>query len=189
MLVQTEEARFAASQSRATALLAVTGVIAGIGGGILAGIDGRNFHTITLGGATIPIVLAAVIAVGAISIIALLWAGAASIGALRKKPEAESKSRELTEILGSQFPSWLSKAPSESASLLLALLAGQLDRVRKANRQVNDALTQASRMLGIAVASGLILSVIVLFGTSAKEQWLHLAGESKKNSLSSRNPR
>jgi hypothetical protein len=37
-LVEIEESRFAAAQSRATALLGVTGVLAGIGGGTLAGL-------------------------------------------------------------------------------------------------------------------------------------------------------
>jgi hypothetical protein len=180
MLVQTEEARFAASQSRATALLAVAGVIAGIGGGILTGIDGRDFHSIELGGAEVPIVLAAVLVVGAISIVALLSSAAIAIGALRKTPEPESKAKELTQILKTQFPSWLDKTAPESAGFLLSLLTGQRERVRTANKQVNMALTQASRRLGIAVASGLILSVIVLFGTSAKDQRVQLVRDGKK---------
>jgi hypothetical protein len=189
MLVQTEEARFAASQSRATALLAVAGVIAGIGGGILTGIDGRNFHSIRLGGAEIPIILVAVIVVGAISIIALLSSAAIAIGALRKTPEPESKAKELTQILKTQFPSWLDKTAPESARFLLSLLTGQRERVRTANKQVNTALTRASRRLGIAVASGLALSVIVLFGTSVKNEQVHLVSEGTKSSMPSEDSR
>lgn len=188
--VQAEEARFAASQSRATALLAVAGVIASLGGGVLTGLDGRHYDlSVRVNGAEIPVVLALVIAVGAVAIVTLLWSGATAIGALREEPESESKSNILASLVKHQFPTWLSEATTQSSGLLLALLAGQRDAVREANTRVNDAIKRAARLLGVAVASGLLLSVILLFGTTAKHRQVYLVKDSGKNSIADRGSR
>lgn len=75
-LVQSEEARFSGARTRATTLLAVGGVIAGLGGNILAGLDGRQYPwPINVFGIEIPISLVLVCIFGAASIGLLIWSG------------------------------------------------------------------------------------------------------------------
>ncbi len=177
-LVQTEEARFTSSQSRATALLAVAGVIAGLGGGILGGLDNRDYHLqVRIDGIEFSLILVAAVIFGAVAIVTLLWSGATALGVLRKEPEKESKAKELSEILKTQFPTMLDLAPADSARALLSLLSGQHGAIRKINKQTNEALKQAGRLLGIAVAFGLLLSVLVLFGTTARHQKVYVVEE------------
>ena len=173
-LVQSEESRFSAAQTRVTALLAVTGVLGGIGGGILTGLDGRGYASVRLGASNLPIVHLLVILFGLIAIGALLWAAATAIGALKEQPEPPSKSEELDQLVESAFPLVLSRTPTQAASFLIAFLGGQRKLLREASGEVDKAFERATRVLGIAVASGLFLSLIVLFGTAGKPQQVYL---------------
>jgi len=102
-LVQTEEARIAASQSRATALLAVAGVIASVGGGVLAGLDGRDFALpLDVFGEQVSAVLVAACLTGAIAISCLVWSGILAIGALQERLDPQPQ--KLTPVVKNSSP-------------------------------------------------------------------------------------
>jgi hypothetical protein len=169
-LVQTEEARFAAVQTKTTTLLAVAGVLSGIGGGILASLNGRAYS---------PFVLLLVALLGLIAAGALLWSGAVAIGALKKKPEPEPKSKQLTKVIRDRFPPLLDKDPQEAALAVLPMLAKQHGRVHKASEEVNEGFRQASRALAIAVGTGLMMSLLIVFGATSKPQEVQLVKNPK----------
>jgi hypothetical protein len=173
-LVQSEESRFSAAQARVSALLAVVGVLGGIGGSVLTGLDGRAYAGLRLGGSSLPIVHLLVILFGLVAIGALLWSAATAIGALKEQPEPSSKSEELDQLVETAFPQVLATSSSQAAIFLISFLAGQRKLLREASGEVDEAFERATRVLGIAVASGLFLSLAVLFGTSGKPQQVYL---------------
>jgi hypothetical protein len=79
-----------------------------------------------------------------------------------------------------QFPGMLDQKPDESSRVLLSLLANQLEVVQAATAKVNKGLRRSARLLGVAVAAGLVLSILILFGSSAKGQ-RPLLGEHQGN--------
>jgi len=187
-LVQTEEARFAAAQSRATTLLAVGGVIAGLGVGVLTGLDGRSFRLpIQIAGVEISIVLVLACVTGVVAIVSLLWFGTAAMGVLQEKPDPQPQ--KLVPVVKRQFPGMLGQGAAESTRVLLPLLVHQLEVVQAATEKVDNGLRLSARLLGIAVVAGLVLAVLILFGSTTQEQHVlsvergeskfHLAGGSR----------
>ncbi len=169
-LVQIEESRFAAVQTKTTTLLAVVGVVASIGGGLAAGLNGREFAFLV----SIFAILFGSLAAGM-----LLWSGAVALGALKKTPEPTPKAEQLMKVIRDRFPPLLDKEPGEAALALLPILAKQHSRVHKASEEVHKAFKQASRGLGIAVLSGMIMAALVVFGATSKPQEVHLVKNPK----------
>jgi hypothetical protein len=174
-MAQSEEARLAAAQSRATALLAVAGVLAGLGSGLLARIDGRDYASAAIAGSEIPLVQGLVIASGVIAISTLLWSAASVVGALRTAPEPESQAEELDRFLENDVKTMLAETPSQAAESVIAMLAEQRLLIRIAGKEVDEAFERAIRMLGIALLFGLLLATIVVLATSEKPRQVHLA--------------
>jgi hypothetical protein len=188
MLVQAEEARFSSAQSRATTLLALAGVLATLGGAVLTGLDGRDYElVVNLFGVDVSLVLIAVCVAGALAIGALLRGTAIAIGALQKKPDPRPDL--LTTVVKDQFPTMLDQEPLDSSRFLLSLLTKRLELVQEAARDVTDAMRTAVRALAVAVVAGLVLSVIVLIGTTAKDHQVYLVKENGENSIAKRGSR
>lgn len=173
MLVQIEEARFAAVQTKTTTLLAVVGVVAGIGGGLAAGLNGREYPALVI----VFMLLAGFLAVGM-----LLWSGAVALGALKKTPEPAPKSAQLTKTIRDGFTPLLDKEPEEAALALFPILAKQHSRVQKASEEVHGAFKQASRVLGLAVISGLVVAGLVVLCATSKPQEVQLVKNPKSRS-------
>lgn len=173
-LTQIEEARFAATQARITTLLAVSGVLAGLGGGMLGGITGQSFVSSALSGKDGVVVCLLVLLTGSISVGALVWSAATAIGALKVPPEEKSKAARLDRFLKSEVSSLIEDSPKQVARALVAQLAGQRDLVREATDKVDEAFKEATRLLGIAVASGLALSLVLLLAASDAPQEIRL---------------
>lgn len=172
-LVQIEESRFAAVQTKTTTLLAVVGVVASIGGGLATGLNRPDY--------AVP-VFALVLLFGSIAGGVLLWSGAVALGALKKTPEPEPKSEQLMKVIRDRFPPLLDKEPEEAALALLPILAKQHSRVHKASEEVHKAFKQATRGLGLAVLSGLVMALLVVFGTTSKPQEVELVKNLKSQS-------
>jgi hypothetical protein len=181
-LVSTEEGRFAALQSLATTLLAVIGVVATIGATLLAGLHGRIYElVVSVAGLHISLVAVGAIAVGVLSLGALLSSGTVAIGVLRRTPDAAPEI--LVAVVGDQFPGMLQDAPEVSGQALLALLAHQLAELQYANRSLRNALSAVVQRLAIAVVSGLVLAVIVMLGTASTVQDTHVVNTRAKDAL------
>jgi hypothetical protein len=181
-LVSTEEGRFAALQSLATTLLAVIGVVATIGATLLAGLHGRIYElVVSVAGLHISLVAVGAIAVGVLSLGALLSSGTVAIGVLRRTPDAAPEI--LVAVVGDQFPGMLQDAPEVSGQALLALLAHQLAELQYANRSLRNARSAVVQRLAIAVVSGLVLAVIVMLGTASTVQDTHVVNTRAKDAL------
>jgi hypothetical protein len=181
-LVSTEEGRFAALQSLATTLLAVIGVVATIGATLLAGLHGRIYElVVSVAGLHISLVAVVAIAVGVLSLGALLSSGTVAIGVLRRTPDAAPEI--LVAVVGDQFPGMLQDAPEVSGQALLALLAHQLAELQHANRSLRNALSAVVQRLAIAVVSGLVLAVILMLGTASTVQDTHVVNTRAKDAL------
>lgn len=171
-LVEIEDSRFASAQARVTALLAVNGVIGGIGGSFLAGLGGRDYSS--------PVLIAAG-ALGAIAIGMLIWSAFLAVASLKKEPEPERQSKRLANIIKHRLPSLVDQPPENAAhSTLLPLLAKQHELIHKASEEIHEAFERATRTLGIAVASGLVMAVVIVLGAPSKAQEVRLVEESPK---------
>lgn len=179
-LVGMEESRFAASQTRATALLAVTGVLAGIGGTIFAGVKDTDYS---------PLVLLLAGALALASFAALLWTAFLAIGSLQRTPEFEpepegeagqgggrQRKREKAELadVSDELTSVLDLPPQEAAQALLPILAKQTRRIHGNTEDIHDSFNKATRGLAIAVFTGLVMSLLVVFGRAGEPQEVRL---------------
>lgn len=178
-LVQVQEDRFAAAQARATALLAVTGVLAGVGGGFLAGFEIRDY------GLLMQLVLAvlAFVALGT-----LLWSAGLAVAVLKREAESDPprkrgdegqksdspRAPDLHEILQDGLPLLLDKRPEEAAESLLAILARQQGKIHRNCQEVHDGFRRAGRVLTVAVVCGLFLSFLVVFARAGDPQEVRL---------------
>jgi hypothetical protein len=181
-LVSTEEGRFAALQSLATTLLAVIGVVATIGATLLAGLHGRVYELIvSIAGLHVSLVALGAIAVGLLSLGALLSSGTVAIGVLRRTPDPAPEM--LVAVVGDQFPGMLDDTPEVSGQALLALLAHQLAELQYATRSLRNALRAVVQRLAIATVSGLVLAVILMLGTASTAQDTHLVNTRAKDAL------
>lgn len=172
-LVQIEEGRFAAAQTKTTTLLAVVGVVASIGGGLVVGLNGREYTALVF----ILMALSGFIATGA-----LLWSGAIALGALKKTPEPAPKSEKLTKVISNGFAPLLDQESEQAALVLLPIIAKQHGRVHKASEEVHEGFKQASRVLSIAVISGLFMALLVVLGATGKPQEVRLVKNPKDQS-------
>jgi phage shock protein PspC (stress-responsive transcriptional regulator) len=168
LLVQSEETRFVAAQSRATTLLAVSGVLAGIGVTLASRFGDRHFpwpwHPFGVSlslGAVIVVILTLFTAV------ALIWASAIALGAMQQEIELNFSPAFQNALIGEQFPEMLETAGNLSSRTVLGLLAELHQGAQRANREINQALWRCGVWLGLSVATGLLLSAFVLGATSA----------------------
>jgi hypothetical protein len=163
MLVQSEQSRFASAQSRATTLLAITGVIAGLGITLAVGMEDRVFPwTVDLWGATVSLALAMLALFGAVSVAFLIMTGALALGAMQPQIGANSNPESLTATIGDQFPAMLEDSTVDSAETILGLLADQLEVVQASNAETERALGRSAICLGISIAAGVVLSSLTL---------------------------
>jgi hypothetical protein len=181
--VQIEESRFAAAQARATTLLAVAGVLAGIGAGVLSGLSGREYASTAIGGNEIPFVYWSVRLLGGLAIGTLLWSAATALGALKKEPESRRKAEELDNYLNEEALLMLRESPAQAADSLLTLLGGQREHVHASTAKVDEGFKSAARFLGFAVASGLTMVLLVVIGTTSKPQEVHLIERTSERSM------
>jgi hypothetical protein len=165
MMVQGEEARFTATQSRATTLLAVCGVLAGIGATVALHFDGRHFTPI------------AVMIVGALTLIAVTSLASASIialGAMRQEIELNMHPMLVTALIAEQFPRLLGESEDQAAKTVLRLLAELHAGAQEANAAINVALWRCGVFLGTAVSTGLVLSAFILVASSPMPHKVHV---------------
>lgn len=184
-LVEIEESRFAAAQTRATALLAVTGVLAGIGGTIFAGVRDTDYSPPVL-------LLAGVLALA--SFAALIWTAFLAIGSLQRTPEfepdpeagarqvsARQRKREKAKLadVSDELPLVLDTPPQEATQALLPILAKQTRRIHGNTEDIHDSFSKATRGLAIAVFTGLVMSLLVVFGRATGPQEVRLVERAK----------
>jgi hypothetical protein len=167
MLVQGEEARFVATQSRATTLLAVGGVLAGIGATIAFRFADRDFpwswHPLGL-----TVSLAAVIAI-VLTIVAvgsLIYASVIALGVMRQEIELETPPFLTNLLIATQFPDMVDDSEDQTARTVIGLLAELHSGALEANEAVNAALRRCGIWMGIAVATGLTAGVFALAASS-----------------------
>jgi hypothetical protein len=179
MLVETEEARFAGVQSRATTILSVAGVIIGLGAAVATGLDNRDYglRTDILG---LEITLAHVfvwvlLVLGAGS---LLRSGFIALGLLQKRPEPESADpSRLIAMVGEQFPSMVDSDSEKSARTVLLVLAERLKDLQVANQTINVAMKKSATWLVVAVASWVMLTATVMVWTTQQPREVYLVRE------------
>jgi len=179
MLVETEEARFAGVQSRATTILSVAGVIIGLGAAVATGLDNRSYglRTDIFG---LEVTLAHVfvwifLVIGAGS---LLRSGYIALGLLQKRPEPKSANpSRLIPMVGEQFPSMVASDSEKSARTLLSFLADQLEHLQDANKTINGAMKKSATWLVVAVASWAMLTATVLIWTTQQPSEVYLMRE------------
>lgn len=163
MLAQGEEARFIAAQSRATTLLAVGGVLAGIGVTFAFRFANRSFpwpwHPVGLSvsAAALVAILLTALAVGS-----LIWASAIALGVMRQEIKLKMHPALLNRLIAKQFPKMLTNGEEQIARTVIGLLAEHHFGGQKANGAVNRALRRCSIWMGIAVATGLSACVFAL---------------------------
>jgi hypothetical protein len=174
MLAQGEEARFIAAQSRATTLLAVGGVLAGIGVTVAFRFANRNFHWpwqpigLSVSAAALIAIVLTALAVGS-----LVWASVIALGVMRQEIKLKMHPALLSEMVANQFPEMLDEDEDQTARLVIDLLAERHSGAQKANGAVNRALRRCGIWMGIAVATGLSACVFALAVSSPS---LHGAG-------------
>lgn len=164
MMVQGEEARFSAAQSRATTLLGICGVLAGIGVTVALHFDDRHFTPIS------------VVIVGALALVAVLSLASASVislGAMRQEIELDMLPATATSLIAEQFPGMLEESEEQSAKTVLRLLAELHAGAQEANAAINFALWRCGILLGTAVSTGLILSAFILVASSPAPREAH----------------
>lgn len=83
----------------------------------------------------------------------------------------------------------LSQGSAQSSQVVLLLLAGQLEVLQKATENLDRALRRSARLLGLAAVNGLLLSMIILFGTTSGPQNVYLLQDEAKNLPSAQGPR
>jgi hypothetical protein len=163
MLVQGEEARFIATQSRATTLLAVGGVLAGIGATVSFRFAEREFpwpcHPFgtTISVAAVIAVILAVVAVGS-----LIYASVIALGVMRQEIKLKMRPTVVNRLIAVQFPKLLEDDQDQAARIVLGLLADLHRGGQKANSALKEALWRCGVWLGVAVATGLTLGVFAL---------------------------
>jgi hypothetical protein len=176
--VRSEEERFAGAQSRATALLAVSGVIAGLGGTFAVQVDSRSFPwQVNAFGASVPVAPVIIITLGAICVVSLLWTGILALGAMEQSLDLNSDPSFLRSLIGEQFPGMLHGGTEQSSRAILSLLADQLEVAQEANRKTNDALRRSAIRLGISVAAGIALTVFILASPTPGHQREHMSSK------------
>lgn len=178
-LVEIEEARFAAAQTRATALLAATGLLGGIGGSILAGAGAEDYSTLIL-------LTILVLATGSIG--ALLWSASLTVASLKKRPEDDADGRHpnpakarLAQI-SANLASLLDKEPHQVAQTVMPIVTAQIQRVHRNTEEVHDAFHRATRALAVAVIASLAMASLVVLAGRGQPQEFRLAEESKLGS-------
>lgn len=171
--MEIEESRFAAAQTRATALLAVTGVLAGIGGSILAGLKAHDYSFL---------ILVLVFLLAATSLGSLLWTAFLAMGSLKVQPEAEDDHPAEARLaqFSDDLPLLLEKPAQEAAQSLLPLLARQTRRIHQNTEDVQEGFKQATRVLAVAVLAGLTMSFLVIFARASQPQEFRLVGKQKQ---------
>jgi hypothetical protein len=165
LMVQGEEARFTATQSRATTLLGVCGVLAGIGVTIALHFDGRHFT---------PVAAGTVCALTLIAIASLISASVIALGAMRQEIELDMHPATATSLIAEQFQGMLGEGEEQSAKTVLRLLAELHAGAQEANGAVNTALWRCGALLGTAVSTGLVLSAFILVASSPEPRESHL---------------
>jgi hypothetical protein len=163
LLVQGEEARFTATQSHATTLLAVCGVLAGIGATVAFRFAGRSFPWTShpLG---ITVSMAAVIAI-ALTVVAfgsLILASVIVLGVMRQEIELETPPASVNLMIATQFPEMVGDDEGETARSVINLLAQLHLGAQEANEAINRALRSCGIWMGLAVAAGLAVGVFAL---------------------------
>jgi hypothetical protein len=185
MLVQGEEARFIATQSRATTLLAVGGVLAGIGATVTFHFAEGQFpwpwHPIGLN-VSAAAVVAIALTVAAIG--SLIWASAIALGVMRQEIKLETPPELANRLIAKQFPQMLGNDEDQTARVVIGLLADRHLGSQEANEAANGALRRCGIWMGLAVATGLTASVFALAVNSPSYQ-----GTDARASESSPDPR
>lgn len=183
MLVQVEEQRFAAQQSQATTLLAVIGVIASIGAGLLAILDGRDFKLpVTVLGQSFSVVLIAVLIVGLFGVVlGLLQAGQSALGIMQRKPDPAPE--KLTPFVKDQFPQMLANDQAAASKILLSSMAGQLKVIQEQNEKISVNLKLVASRLARVVISGLVLAILMLAGTGTHPQQIRLVNDDPETAV------
>lgn len=185
MLAQAEEARFIAAQSRATTLLAVSGVLAGIGVAAVFRFANRTYLWpwnplgLSVSAAALVAILLTVLAVGS-----LIWASAIALGVMRQEIKLKMHPTLLNRLIASQFPKMLVHGEEQTARTVIGLLSEHHFGGQKANGAVNRALRRCSIWMGIAVATGLSACVFALAVSSPSP-----AGTGAKNPKTFPRPR
>jgi hypothetical protein len=163
MMVQGEEARFVATQSRATTLLAVGGVLAGIAATVAFRFAERHYpwpsHPF---GVSISIAAAIIVVLTIVASASLIYASVIALGVMRQEIKVKSHPILLNQMIANQFPTMVDDGEGQTAQTVLGLLAELHQGGQKANAAINKALWRCGAWLGVAVVTGLSLSVFAL---------------------------
>jgi hypothetical protein len=151
---------------------------------MVTGLSAREYPSTTVGGNELPILYWAVRVLGLLSIGTLVGSAAIALGALKKEPESRRKAGELDHYLNNDALPLLSKAVPSAITSLFTLLDGQRAHLRESTRAVERGFKSAARLLGIAVASGLAMSFLIVAGSTEKPQDFRLVKTVKAQSKS-----
>jgi MFS family permease len=181
-LVQGERDRFLAMQSQAISLLALAGVVAGIGGAFLAGFIDHDFEwPVQLCGIHVPLALLAALALVLLTLGALGSSALRAIGVLQRRPDPDAA--ELPAIVRDQFAEMGGGGAAAAPRILFKLLSEQLKRTQEVNEGIRSNLSGIASALGLAVFGGLFLAALLVVGTKAHDDKDFIIREGAKGSL------